>query len=127
MHVLDEAGVAFAGGDVLVEPVRKWMRAGRGDAESRAIGEAGEIAPQALHGGARLIRVRADVGAHFNHGLMHLRLDPLLQDRLAVLENLLDVRAQFARLRIDDLEFLLDPEGVVASRVHDDESGRQRR
>ena len=35
----------------------------------------------------------------------------LFQRDPAVVENLLDMRAQFARLRIDDLEFLLDAEG----------------
>ena len=41
---------------------------------------------------------------------MHLRFDVFLQGDLAVVENLLDVGTQLARLRIDDLEFFLDPE-----------------
>ena len=35
----------------------------------------------------------------------------LLQNRFAALEDLLDVGTQLARLRIDQLEFLLDAEG----------------
>src|SRR5262249_16646452 len=42
--------------------------------------------------------------------LVHLRLDPLLQKELSLFQKLLDVRAQLPRLRIDDLEFLLDAE-----------------
>ncbi len=41
---------------------------------------------------------------------MHLGLELFLQRELATLENFLDVRAQFARLRIDNRELLLDPE-----------------
>ena len=43
---------------------------------------------------------------------MHLRLDLLFEHDFAALENFLDVRAQFARLRIDNREFLLDAESV---------------
>ena len=39
---------------------------------------------------------------------MHLRLDPLFQNDFAAGNDLLNVRAQLPRLRIDDLEFLLD-------------------
>ena len=50
---------------------------------------------------------------------MHLRLDVLFQDHLAVGQHLLNVRAQLSRLRIDDLEFLLDAESEdVIFRAH---------
>ena len=42
---------------------------------------------------------------------MHLRFDLLLERDFAALEDFLDVRAQFARLRIDNRELLFDPEG----------------
>ncbi len=41
---------------------------------------------------------------------MHLGLNVLFQNHFTVSQNLLNVRAQLARLRIDDLKFLLDPE-----------------
>ena len=41
---------------------------------------------------------------------MQLRFDLLLQNDFTVGENLLDVRTQFARLGIDDLQFFLDAE-----------------
>jgi len=40
---------------------------------------------------------------------MQLRLDLLENDAIAV-QNLLDVRLQLARLRIDDLVLLFDPD-----------------
>ena len=59
---------------------------------------------------ARLLDVAADAGADLDDRLVHLGLDALVQEDLALVEELLDVRAQLARLRIDDLELLLDPE-----------------
>src|SRR5205823_7556185 len=50
----------------------------------------------------------ADLGAEFHHRLMHLGLDVLFQNHFAAGKNLLNVRTQLARLRIDDLEFLFD-------------------
>ena len=52
----------------------------------------------------------ADAGADLDDRLVHLRLDALLEEEPALLEDLLDVGAQLARLRIDDLELLLDAE-----------------
>ena len=54
----------------------------------------------------------ANLRAQLDHRLVHLRFDLLLKHDLAALENLLDVRTQFARNRIDNREFLLDPESV---------------
>ena len=41
---------------------------------------------------------------------MHLRFDVLLQKHFAAGQDLLNVRTQLARFRIDDLKFLLDSE-----------------
>ena len=49
--------------------------------------------------------------AELDDRLVHLRFDVFFQCDFAVVENLLNVGAQLARLGIDDLEFLLDPEG----------------
>ena len=54
----------------------------------------------------------ADFGAELDDRLMHLRLDLLFEHDLAAFENFLNVRTQFARLRIDDREFLLDAERI---------------
>ena len=46
----------------------------------------------------------------FDDRLVHLRLDLLLELHLAAFQDLLDVRPQLARLRIDDRELFLDAE-----------------
>src|SRR6185369_14820975 len=58
--------------------------------------------------GACFLDVATDAGAHFDHRLDHLGLDLFAQQHLAFFEYLGDVRAQLARLRIDDLKFLFD-------------------
>ena len=54
--------------------------------------------------------ITANFGAQLDDRLMHLRLDAFFQKHFAVGQNLLNVRAQLARLRIDDLKFLFDSE-----------------
>src|SRR6266478_10095767 len=54
---------------------------------------------------------------------MHLGLDLLFQQDLAALENLLDVRPQLARLRIDNRKLLFDTERVGVLFLHP--SGRK--
>ena len=50
--------------------------------------------------------------------LVHLGLDLLLERDLSAFENFVNMRTQFARLRIDDRELLFNSEGkdVVSSR-----------
>ena len=55
--------------------------------------------------------VGANLGSKLDDRLVHLRLDVLFQRHFAIVKNLLNVGTQLARFRIDDLEFLLDPEG----------------
>src|SRR4030095_6977775 len=52
----------------------------------------------------------ANFGAELDHILVHLRLDLLFKDNLPILEDLLDVRPQLTRLRIDNREFLFNAE-----------------
>ena len=54
----------------------------------------------------------ANLGPEFDHRLVHLRFDLLLEHDLAALENFLNVRAQFTRVRIDNRKLFLDAEGV---------------
>jgi hypothetical protein len=55
--------------------------------------------------------ILANLGSKLDHRLMHLRLDPLFQRHPSAFQDLLNVRPKFARLRIDNLEFLLNAEG----------------
>jgi hypothetical protein len=57
-----------------------------------------------------ITRVAANVGIQFHDRLVQLGFDAFLQDHSAIGKELLDVRTQFARLRIDDLEFFLNAE-----------------
>src|SRR4029453_17987337 len=64
-----------------------------------------------------ITRVAANVGIQFYDRLVQLRFDAFLQDHSAIGKELLDVRTQFACLRIYDLEFLFNAqsENVVLS------------
>src|SRR5581483_2078109 len=54
----------------------------------------------------------ANPGAHFDHGLVHLRLDLLLQPHLSIFQDFgMYVRAQVAADRVDGLVFLFDSDG----------------
>ncbi len=70
-----------------------------------------KLAPQFHHLLASTLRCRTNFRAKLDDRLVHLRFDVFLQGDLAVVENLLNVGTQLARFRIDDLEFLFDPEG----------------
>ena len=50
----------------------------------------------------------ANFGAQLNDRLVHLRLDLLFERDFSAFEDLVDMRTQFARLGIDDREFLFD-------------------
>src|SRR5690349_1590263 len=87
------------------------MRSRRGDAQAVAAREVDDLAPQPRDLAPRLGHVAADRRAHLDDGIVHLALDLVFEDLLPLGEHLLDVRAQLARLRIDDLELLFDAEG----------------
>src|SRR5205814_4480499 len=112
LHVAHDFLIAFAFGDELVSPVRKWMGPDRCDLQSAAAGEVRQLAPQLNHMRARVIDRIANLGAEFDDRLMHLGLDLLLEQDLATLEDFLNVRLQLARLRIDNRKLLFDTEGV---------------
>src|ERR1700693_2918278 len=97
------------------------MRPGRRDFQTIAGRERGQLAAKLDHLLARTSRIGANLRAQLDHRLMHLRLNMLFEDHLAVGQHLLNVRAQLSRLRIDDLEFLLDAESEdVIFRPHTD-------
>src|SRR4029453_3328769 len=111
LHLLDDGVVPRVREDLLVGPVGKRVRTRRSDAHSVLPREPDDLGPHLADVLADLGDVLADPGADLDHRLMHLRLDPLLQEDLSLVEDLLDVRAQLSRLRIQDLELLLDAEG----------------
>src|SRR6476620_1413401 len=94
------------------------MRASRCDQQTAPAHKLRQLRSQPHDIGARARDVGTNPGPEFDDGLMHLRLDPFLQRDLSVFQNLLDTRAQSACLRIDDLEFLLDPESENMSISH---------
>src|SRR3954468_4492490 len=87
------------------------MRAGGGDFQAVPAGQAEARAAQLDKFGASLGRRAANLRAPFDDRLVQLRLDLLLEDEPARLQDLRDVRAQLARDRIDDLVFFLDADG----------------
>src|SRR5450631_295171 len=93
------------------------MGAGRGDFQPIARREHGELAAQLNDLLPRTTHITANLRAKLDDRLVHLRLDLLFQNHFAVGQNFLDVRTQPARLRIDNLEFLLDAESehMIAS------------
>ena len=79
----------------------------------------GQLAAQFDHLLRAHTRIAANLGAQLDDRLMHLRFDVLLQKHFAVGQDLLDMRTQLARLRIDDLKFLFDAEREdVGGRAH---------
>ena len=91
--------------------MRKRVRADRRDLEFAPRGERGQTTPQLRHMRPGIIDVTADFRAQLDDRLMHLGLDLFLERNFAVLQNFVNVRAQLARLGIDDGKFFLDAEG----------------
>src|SRR6266545_2035701 len=98
--------------------MRERMRASRRDLQSSFARELGQLAPKIDNVIARAFDIVANLGAKLDHRLVHLRLDLFLEQNFAALENFLNVRAQLARLRIDNGELLLDSEGVSVFLLH---------
>src|ERR1041385_4732524 len=51
-----------------------------------------------------------NLSAQLDHGLVHLRFDLFLEHDLPALEDFLNMRTQFARIRIDNRELLFNAE-----------------
>src|SRR4029453_4152156 len=111
--------VAVALCDLLVAPVRERMRADRRDFQSSFGRQLSKLAAEIDNVRARVLDRIANLRTQLDHRLMHLRLDLLFQNHLAALEDLLNIRTQLARFRIDNREFLFDTEGeCVLLRAH---------
>ena len=53
----------------------------------------------------------ANVGAYFNHCLVHFGFYLFFENNFAAFDNFVHVGTQFPRNRINDLEFFFDAEG----------------
>src|SRR5271166_5611155 len=84
------------------------MRARRGHLQSAAFRCTHQLTPRSAHVCVQLVHVRADFRPDLDDGLMHLALHLLAQARRGSFHQFADVRTQFARSRIDDLEFFFD-------------------
>ena len=63
LHVIDDCRVAFVNGDQLVDPVRKWMRAGGSDLQPTPRRQSGQLRAKIHHLLPRIARVGANIGA----------------------------------------------------------------
>src|SRR5437868_11727800 len=88
------------------------MRSDGRDFQSALAREIRELAAKIDNVIARVSDVVANLGPKLDHRLMHLRFDLLFEQNFALLEDLLNVRPQFARLRIDNRELFLNSESV---------------
>ena len=117
LHVFDNILVPIVGMNLLHPPVRKRMRRHRCQPQPILLCQPQNIAPQHLHFRFGFLNVLANPSPHLHHRLVHLRLYPLLQDQLALLQDLgLNMRPQIPCLRIHRLIFLFNPDGE--SRFH---------
>lgn len=95
------------------------MRPGRRDLQAILRGERGQFAAKPNDLLPRTTSIGTYLGPELDHALVHLGFHLLFQDHFAAGKNLLNVRAQLARLRINDLEFFFDTESKdVIFRAH---------
>jgi len=87
----------------------------RGLRESGAFGGSDELAARAVHFDAQLAYVFADARAGFDDGLVQLVLHLFRDVRGSRGDELADVRTQFARRGINNLEFFFDADGKAVS------------
>src|SRR5215472_17363927 len=90
--------------------MRKRMRAGGSDYQPVQRCKLCQLSAKRGDFTSSLPGIAANRGSDFHNRLVHLRFDLLLQNHFTVGENLLDLRPEFARFRIDELQFFLDPE-----------------
>src|SRR5467141_3527428 len=114
-HLFDDVLIALAGRDDLVDPARKWVCTRRGHLKSGAFGGGDELAARAVHFDAQLAYVFADARAGFDDGLVQLVLHLLRDVRGSRGDELADVRTQFARRGINNLELFFDSDGKTVS------------
>ncbi len=119
LHLLQHTLVARQRRHRLVKPVAERMRRRRHHSQPflrRQIDDKTALLCQFV---ARLFQRMTNRRTQLDHGLMQFWLDLALDhDHTFAVEKLRDERAQFARLRIDDLIFLFDADGQRWSCAH---------
>ncbi len=115
LQLFNDVLIPLARRDHLVDPARKWMRAGSRNLQSRAFRRCHQFATRAVHLDAQLAHVLADIRPRLHDGLMHLALHLLDDAGRRRGDELSDVRAQFARGRINDLKLFFDADGKAVS------------
>jgi len=110
LEILLHAQIPLEGRDLLRHPIRERMRPRRRDLQPSLGRESDDRAAQPDELRAKVRRAATDLAPDLDHRLMQLGLH-LLEDEMIALEDLGDVRAELARLGIDDLVLFLDPEG----------------
>ena len=109
LEVFHDLVVARVRINLLGAPVGKGMRGARNQLQAMLGGQLDHLAAQLVDVFARLVDIAANPRAHLDDGCVHLRLHPLLQAQLALLQHLrLDMRAQIPRHRIDGLVLLFN-------------------
>src|SRR6266566_5991979 len=95
------------------------MSAGGSDFKSVAGCEFRQLGAKMGHLASRAARIVANFRAELHDRLVHFGFDVLFQNNFATGQDLLDMRTQLARLRIDDLKLFLNAESEdVFCRVH---------
>ncbi len=91
------------------------MCARGGHLKSSAFGGGYQFASRAVHFDAQLANVLADPGSRLDDGLVQFVLHLLGDVGRSRGNNLADMRAQFARRGINDLEFFFNADGEAVS------------
>ena len=112
LHVFDDLQITLVGIDVLHAPVREGMRRAGRQQQPMLARQANRSSPQVGDIFPGLADRPAHAGPDLDDRLMHLGFDLLLEQHLALGDELgVDVRAEVERLGVDGLVFLFDAEG----------------
>ena len=93
------------------------MRPGGRDLQPLSFRDCRQLTSQSNHLLASSTRIVANASPELDDRLVQLGLKLLFQNDLAALNDLLDVRTQLARQRIDQLKFLFNTEGKDCSSI----------
>src|SRR5260370_2953341 len=115
LQFFDDVLVALAGGDDLVDPTGKRVRAGGGDLQACALSGGDQLATSAMHLDAELSDVFANFCAGLDDGLVHLMLHLLDDVRRSGGDKLHDVRAELAGGGGNDLKLFFYDDGEALS------------
>src|SRR5436190_9494372 len=88
------------------------MGADRCNLQTASASQNGEFATKSDNMLTGIANRLTNLRAKFDHRLVHLGLDLFLERDLAAFEDLVNMRSQFTRFRIDDGKLFFDPESV---------------